>query len=47
MKGSIAVAIFSFPSDEVKKIEDRIITTKTVKKTWETGEDEVSNPFSS
>lgn len=44
MKGSIAVAIFSFPSPEVKKIEDRIITTKEVKKTWISGEHTAVDP---
>jgi len=47
LKGTIGVALFNFPSKEVKEIEDRIITTKKTKKTWETGEDEVSDPFAS
>jgi len=47
LKGTIGVAIFNFPSEKVKKIENRIISTKGTKKTWETGEDEVSDPFTS
>ena len=47
MKGTIGVMVFNFPSEKAKKIEDRIITTKEVKQTWETGEDEVSDPFAS
>lgn len=45
VKGFIAVSFFDFPSKEVKKIEDRIISTKEVKQTWETGEDTVEDPF--
>ena len=45
LKGSIAVALFSFPSDKSKKIEDRIISTKETKQTWDTREDTTENPF--
>jgi hypothetical protein len=47
LKGTIGVALFSFPSEKVKKIEDRIISTKEVKKTWETGEEVTKDPFAS
>jgi len=45
MKGTIGVMVFNFPSDKAKIIEDRIISTKATKKTWETGEEETTNPF--
>jgi hypothetical protein len=47
LKGTIGVALFNFPSEKVKKIEDRIISTKQTKQTWETGEEEVKDPFAS
>jgi len=45
MKGTIGVMLFNFPSEKAKKIEDRIISTKGTKKTWETGEDVAEDPF--
>ena len=45
LKGVVGVAIFSFPSEKVKKIEDMIISTKDTKKTFETGMKETKNPF--
>jgi len=44
-KGMIGSSLFNFPSEKAKKIEDRIISTKNTKKTWETGEDTTTNPF--
>ena len=44
-QGFVANVFFKFPSEKAKKIEARIITTKEVKSTWETGEDEVKDPF--
>jgi len=45
LKGTIGVAIFNFPSEKVKIIEDRIISTKKTKETWETGEEVTKDPF--
>lgn len=45
LKGVVGVAIFNFPSDKVKKIEDMIISTKDTKETFKTGMEEVKNPF--
>jgi hypothetical protein len=45
VKGTIATVVFNYPTDKAKKIMDRIISTKSTKETWETGEDSVINPF--
>ena len=45
LKGTIAKAIFSYPTKEAQTIMNRVIKTKAVSKTWETQEDTVQNPF--
>jgi hypothetical protein len=45
VKGTIASAVFNYPTEKATKIMDRIISSKETKKTWETGMDEVTDPF--
>jgi len=45
VKGSIASAFFNYPREKTQKIMDRIISTKKTQKTWETGVDEITDPF--
>lgn len=45
MKGTVGTMFFNFPSEKAKKIEDRIITSKETKQTWETGEDNSAEDF--
>jgi len=45
VKGLIATSFFNYPTEKCLKIEDRIISNKKTKTTWETGNDEVENPF--
>jgi len=45
LKGTVAKALFNYPTEKAKKIMDRIISTKQTKKTWESGEDVVEDPF--
>jgi len=45
LKGTLASSIFNYPTDDVHKIMKRIISTKQTKQTWETGNDEVKDPF--
>lgn len=45
LKGTISKIVFSYPTAKAQEIMDRIIKTKKVTQTWETGNDEVSNPF--
>jgi len=45
IKGSAAKYILRYPSKEANTIMSRVIVTKKTKETWETGIEEVSNPF--
>lgn len=45
IKGTIASAFFNYPTDKAQKIMDRIISTKSTKQAWDSGEDAVINPF--
>jgi len=45
LKGTVAKALFNYPTAKAQKIMDRIISTKQTKKTWETGEDVAEDPF--
>jgi len=47
IKGTISKILFGFPTDKCLAIEDRIISNKKTKQTWESGNDEVENPFKS
>lgn len=39
LKGTIGTIVWNFPSEKALKIEDRIISTKETKETWQTSED--------
>ena len=45
IKGTIAGSFFNYPTDKSKKIMARIISNKSTKQAWETGEETVTNPF--
>jgi hypothetical protein len=45
MQGTVGTMFFNFPSEKAKKIEDRIISNKETKETWETGEDNTAEDF--
>lgn len=45
MKGSVASALFNYPTEKANTIMDRIISTKETKTTWQTGNAEVIDPF--
>lgn len=45
IKGTVGSLVWNFPSEKALKIENRIISTKETKQTWETGEDQTVNLF--
>lgn len=47
LQGTVAGIVWSLPSAETHKIMDRIISNKATKQTWDTGMDEVKDPFAS
>lgn len=45
IKGSIASGVFNYPTEKISKIMDEIIMSDETKTTFETGRDNVSDPF--